>query len=194
MSDQESIVDVRKEDKSLKNFEIPLQQEFSIRSAPQLMVELGGARDPLFKDRFVKFPAGGVSIYKGMHIRIIGPNGIGKSTLLNDLVDGKLAESHVNKAARIGYYKQDFSSLNFEATVQMTLLAASAGQHSEQEMRKIAASFFINNDVIKQQIGSLSEGQKGLLALCCLVLQRPAILIVDEPTNHINFRCTIYCI
>ena len=186
---QGNIVNVRKEDKALPKFEVPLQEEFSERSAPQLMIEIRGARDPLYKDRFVPFVAGGISLHKGMHVRIIGPNGIGKSTLLNDLVSGLLPDSYVNKAARIGYYKQDFSSLHFEDSVHRTLKAASDGEHSEQEMRKVAASFFITNDMIKQQVGSLSEGQKGLLALCCLVLQKPAILIVDEPTNHINFRC-----
>lgn len=181
-------MDVRKEDKTLPKFEIPLQEEFSERSAPQLMITMKGARDPIFKDRFVNFLASGVSVYKGMHVRIVGPNGIGKTTLLNDLVSRELANSYVNKAAIVGYYKQDFSSLDFDQQVQRALQNASDGKHDEQEIRKIAASFFINNDVVKQPIGSLSEGQKGLLALCCLVLQQPSILIVDEPTNHINFR------
>ena len=41
---------------------------------------------------------------------------------------------------------------------------------------------------MEQKVKTLSEGQKGLLSLACLVLQRPSILIMDEPTNHINFR------
>ena len=42
--------------------------------------------------------------------------------------------------------------------------------------------------MLKQKVQTLSEGQKGLLSMCCLVLQQPTILILDEPTNHINFR------
>ena len=95
----------------------------------------------------------------------------------------------MNNRAVIGYYKQDFSSLDYDKPVHKALKEAAEGVgYSEQDMRKIAASFFMSNAVVKQQIGSLSEGQKGLLALCCLVLQQPSILIVDEPTNHINFR------
>jgi ATPase subunit of ABC transporter with duplicated ATPase domains len=185
---QGEIVDVRKEDKTLPKFEFPLQNEFSGRGAPALLLEINGARDPLFKDKFVNFKAGGFSVHKGMHIRIVGPNGIGKSTLLNDLVTGQLQGSFVHKNATIGYYQQDFSSLDFDSTVLDALQESSGEEHSDQELRKIAASFFIVGEMVRQKIGSLSEGQKGLLALTCLVLEKPSILIVDEPTNHINFR------
>ena len=52
----------------------------------------------------------------------------------------------------------------------------------------MAAGFLITNDVLHIRVGSLSEGQKGLLSLARLVLQRPGLLILDEPTNHMNFR------
>ncbi len=55
-------------------------------------------------------------------------------------------------------------------------------------MRATAAGFLIHADVIKSKIGSLSEGQKGLVAFARLVLEKPGVLILDEPTNHINFR------
>lgn len=152
------------------------------------MVQFGGVRDPLFKNRFVEFATGPMSIYKGMHVRIVGPNGIGKSTLLEDLTSRTLAGSTINPNAIIGYYRQDFSSLNFDDTVLKSMMKASAGKHNEQDMRKIGSNFFFDNNLVRQRISSLSEGQKGLLALTCLVLQQPSILIVDEPTNHINFR------
>jgi ATPase subunit of ABC transporter with duplicated ATPase domains len=46
----------------------------------------------------------------------------------------------------------------------------------------------LGKEVIHSKIGHLSEGQKGLVAFACLVLQKPGLLILDEPTNHINFR------
>jgi ATP-binding cassette subfamily F protein 3 len=58
----------------------------------------------------------------------------------------------------------------------------------EEKMRATASGFLINAEVIKMKIGNLSEGQKGLVAFAQLVLQRPGLLILDEPTNHINFR------
>ncbi len=62
-------------------------------------------------------------------------------------------------------------------------------QHTQEELHKIAAKFLLRGKtVMTQQVKTLSEGQKGLLSLACLFLQEPSVLIMDEPTNHINFR------
>ena len=58
----------------------------------------------------------------------------------------------------------------------------------EERMRSVAAGFLITGEFIRTKIGSLSEGQKGLVAFARLVLQKPGLLFLDEPTNHINFR------
>ena len=58
----------------------------------------------------------------------------------------------------------------------------------DQDLRACAAGFLLNSDVLKSKIGSLSEGQKGLVAFAQLSLLKPGLLILDEPTNHINFR------
>ncbi|HUD08719.1 MAG TPA: ATP-binding cassette domain-containing protein, partial [Candidatus Saccharimonadales bacterium] len=52
----------------------------------------------------------------------------------------------------------------------------------------VAAGFLIDKMIINEKIGALSEGQKGLVAFARLVLEEPGLLILDEPTNHINFR------
>mgnify|MGYP001810362429 CR=1 FL=1 len=125
-----------------------------------------------------------------LFIYIQGGNGSGKSTFLDALAHGRVAEADasMNSAARIGYYCQDFRHLRFEETVLEALRAASGGKHTEQYLRAVAARFFLRGEAMQQPIGSLSEGQKGLVSFTCLVLQEPAILIVDEPTNHLNFR------
>jgi ATP-binding cassette subfamily F protein 3 len=58
----------------------------------------------------------------------------------------------------------------------------------EEDMRSIAAGFLLYSDVMKNKVGNLSEGQKGLVAFAKLTMERPGLLILDEPTNHINFR------
>jgi ATP-binding cassette subfamily F protein 3 len=58
----------------------------------------------------------------------------------------------------------------------------------EERLRAVAAGFLITGDMVHTRIGSLSEGQKGLVAFAGLVIERPGLLILDEPTNHINFR------
>src|SRR5262249_30565848 len=60
--------------------------------------------------------------------------------------------------------------------------------HIDQHIRSVAAGFLIRGDMMDTKVGALSEGQKGLLAFARLVLQKPGLLILDEPTNHINFR------
>jgi ATP-binding cassette subfamily F protein 3 len=59
---------------------------------------------------------------------------------------------------------------------------------TEQDLRSKAAGFLITGDIMKTHIWHLSEWQKGLVAFCRLVFLKPGILILDEPTNHINFR------
>jgi ATP-binding cassette subfamily F protein 3 len=58
----------------------------------------------------------------------------------------------------------------------------------DQDLRACAAGFLLNSDTLKAKIGTLSEGQKGLVAFAQLTLLKPGLLILDEPTNHINFR------
>jgi ATP-binding cassette subfamily F protein 3 len=58
----------------------------------------------------------------------------------------------------------------------------------EEDMRSIAAGFLLFGDVMKSKVGDLSEGQKGLVAFAKLTMEEPGLLILDEPTNHINFR------
>ena len=93
----------------------------------------------------------------------------------------------MNPEVEIGYYRQDFSTLKFEDTVNDSLMAM-VKDNSNERLRAVAAGFLLDKDVIYSKIGSLSEGQKGLVSLARLVLQRPGLLILDEPTNHINFR------
>jgi ATP-binding cassette subfamily F protein 3 len=88
---------------------------------------------------------------------------------------------------KIGYYKQDFSGLDFGKSVYETL-ADVMESGNDETLRSTAASFLLDGDILRNQVGSLSEGQKGLLMFARFVLQKPGLLILDEPTNHINFR------
>jgi len=93
----------------------------------------------------------------------------------------------VSPDVKIGYYRQDFSNLEFDKSVFETLMD-SMQEKLEEKMRAIAASFLLFGDVMKVKVGNLSEGQKGLVAFAKLTMEQPGLLILDEPTNHINFR------
>lgn len=177
-------VDVRKEDKTIRPFVIPFQQDVNgdIVVIPSVSVLKNGNPRKVTVN---------IKLRKNKHLLLSGPNGIGKSTLLEALANGTAEGVEVQKDVRVGYYRQDFSTLNFEDTVYKSLVEVSqrvTGKIDEEKIRSVAAGFLITGDVINTKIGSLSEGQKGLVAFARLVLEQPGLLILDEPTNHINFR------
>jgi len=177
---EESKVDVRKEDKVIRSFTIPAQEKLSgtILSLTSYSVLKG--KKPVKKNA-------NISLRKNQHLLLKGPNGIGKSTLLENIALGTPLGADITAGIKIGYYRQDFSTLDFEQTVFSALLQA-MGQPDEQRLRATAAGFLLTADVMQTKIGNLSEGQKGLVAFASLVLERPGLLLLDEPTNHINFR------
>lgn len=181
---EENKVDVRREDKTIRNFTIPAQEELSGEI-------LKIATFTVIKDHKPTTKKAKIALRKNQHLLLSGPNGIGKSTLLESLAQGTAKGATIHPEVRVGYYRQDFSTLNFEDTVHQSLQKAiklSGDGIDEQYLRMIAAGFLITKDTIYSKIGALSEGQKGLVAFAGLVLQKPGLLILDEPTNHINFR------
>jgi len=177
---EEAKVDVRREDKTIRPFTIPVQAELNGEILNISSLTVVKNHKPISKQ--VK-----ISLKKNQHLQICGPNGIGKSTLLETLASGKTKNAVIASGVRVGYYRQDFSTLNFEDTVHDSLLSV-MDEQIEEKLRATAASFLITGDLIYSKIGTLSEGQKGLVAFARLVLQKPGLLILDEPTNHINFR------
>jgi ATPase subunit of ABC transporter with duplicated ATPase domains len=182
---EESMVDIRKEDKTIRDFEIPMQEDIggviiSIKSFSIMQNQKVVTKDIHLELR------------NNEHLLLKGPNGIGKTTLLERLAHNKCEHITINPQVKVGYYRQDFSTLDFDKTVRDTLLDSiesfEGGENIETYMRSVAAGFLIQSDIINSRVGDLSEGQKGLVAFCQLQLMRPGLLIFDEPTNHINFR------
>ncbi len=178
---EEEKVDVRKEDRTIRPFTIPAQEDLS-----GVVFALSGYSVLSPKGKPVEKKAN-IALRKNNHLLLRGPNGIGKSTLLEAIAKGVAEGATITEGVKVGYYRQDFSTLDFNQTVFDALMVA-MGQPDEKRMRTVAAGFLLTGDVVYTKIGSLSEGQKGLVAFASLVLERPGLLILDEPTNHINFR------
>ncbi len=177
-------VDVRKEDKTIRPFTIPVQEGITGEA-----LKINSFK--VMQDHKLVTKNANIFLLKGKHLLIEGPNGIGKSTLIQTLSHGNSDGIVLTPSIRIGYYSQDFSTLDFEETVYNCLTRAimeSDGVLNEHKLRSTAAGFLITSDIISSKIGFLSEGQKGLVAFARLVLLQPGLLILDEPTNHINFR------
>ncbi|MDP2641602.1 MAG: ABC-F family ATP-binding cassette domain-containing protein [Candidatus Yanofskybacteria bacterium] len=177
---EEEKVVVRREDKTIRPFTIPAQEGIG---GELLRISSFTA---MRGEKAVSQTAN-ISLRKNEHLLITGPNGIGKSTLIEALAAGTAKGSTISPAVKVGCYTQDFSTLNLNDTVYDSLSSV-ARDSTEQEIRSTAAGFLLTSDFIHSPISSLSEGQKGLVSLARLVLQRPGLLILDEPTNHINFR------
>ena len=171
---------MRKEDKTIRPFIIPAQPEITgdVMAISSFIV-IKNHKPVTRKKKIV--------LKKKEHLLLTGPNGIGKSTLLEAIASGHAKGEHITPGVRVGYYRQDFSTLNFDDTVYQSL-ADVMEVVNDDKLRSTAASFLITGEVINSKIGSLSEGQKGLVAFARLVLEKPGLLILDEPTNHINFR------
>ncbi len=176
---EEDMVDVRRDDKTIRDFEIQAQ-EF-----PEPMVKINSVK--VIKDHSPYRAQIEIQLRRGKRLFITGPNGIGKSTLLRTLANNEDTGAIITPEVKVGYYRQDFSGLNFDATAYDSL-AEVMEIESNEKLRAVGAQFLLGSDDLKTKVGSLSEGQKGLLCFARFVLQRPGLLILDEPTNHINFR------
>ncbi len=177
---EENKVDVRKEDRTIRDFEIPVQ-DITGEIVTLKKVKVIKNHEPVLKDV-------DIILRKKNRLLVTGPNGVGKSTMLRSLVSGEHEGQIILPRVKLGYYSQDFATLDFEQTVFASLQDAMSDQWDEQLMRSIASGFLITGDLMGHKIGALSEGQKGLLSFARLVLMKPGLLILDEPTNHINFR------
>jgi len=177
---EDAKVETTKEDYAIRRFDIPVQKDIGgeILSISSISV----LKDHAPKDKKVT-----VSLRKKDRLLLSGPNGIGKTTFLHSLAERTAKGASVAEKIRIGYYRQDFSNLDFDSTVYETLKKVMEVP-DEQTLRSVAAGFLITKDLIASKIGLLSEGQKGLVAFAELVLMAPGLLILDEPTNHLNFR------
>jgi len=177
---EEEKVETRREDKTIRQFTIPTQEELS--GVLFTLSAFSTMTDHKVRERKKK-----LELRRNQRLLLAGPNGIGKSTLLRAIANGTAKGVAITPGVKVGYYEQDFSTLDFEQTVLASLLAV-AEEKIEEKVRALAAGFLITGDMAHAKIGTLSEGQKGLVSFARLVLEKPGLLLLDEPTNHINFR------
>lgn len=129
-----------------------------------------------------------VHAYRGERIAIIGPNGIGKSTLLKTIVKKQSplsGEIRYGTNVQFGYYDQEQASLFGNSTV-LEELWHGWPLMNEKDIRGILGRFLFSGDDVTKQVSTLSGGEKARLALAKLMLQKSNTLILDEPTNHLD--------
>jgi ATP-binding cassette subfamily F protein 3 len=133
------------------------------------------------------------SVLAGQRIGILGANGQGKSTLVKTVARTQPALAGTITEGRglaIGYFAQqemDVLRPGDSPLNHMIRLAREVSpQAREQELRNFLGQFRFEGDMVNQQVGTLSGGEKARLVLAMLVWQRPNLLLLDEPTNHLD--------
>ena len=124
----------------------------------------------------------------GDRVAIIGPNGVGKSTLLN-IIARKLkadaGEVEFGANVDLGYYEQHQTRLDPEKDVLNELWDAFPRLDLDR-VRSVLALFLFTGDDVYKKISMLSGGEKGRVSLCKLMLKRDNLLLLDEPSNHLD--------
>lgn len=129
-----------------------------------------------------------LDVRKEQAVAVVGPNGVGKSTLLKSLVhkipllDGKI---HYGTNVQTGYYDQELKNLSSNKTILAEIWEENPTM-DEKDIRSILGSFLFSGDDVEKTIPSLSGGEKARLSLCKLALEKDNFLLLDEPTNHLD--------
>ncbi len=126
-------------------------------------------------------------VERGQRLVLVGLNGVGKTTLLRtilgltELSSGKVTfDDHV----RLGYYAQENEGLDYENTVLKE--ASAVLPEDTKRVRGVLGRFLFTGDRVFQRISTLSGGEKTRLALAKMVLDGPNLLVLDEPTSHLD--------
>ena len=139
-------------------------------------------------DDFVLLEDISFDIYRGERVGLIGPNGIGKTTLFK-IVLGEVGydEGDITLGRNVitGYFDQEMGNLNLDKTV-IDEIWDEYPKLNYYEIRTILSQFMFVGDDIFREVSDLSGGEKGRLSLLKLMLSNANFLLMDEPTNHLD--------
>ncbi|MYL72511.1 ATP-binding cassette domain-containing protein [Halobacillus litoralis] len=129
-----------------------------------------------------------LDLNRGDSVALVGPNGVGKTTLLKTLI-GDLEQSKGEKLigtnVQIGYYDQEQTKLNSTKAV-LNELWEEYPMKNEKDIRTILGNFLFSGEDVLKPVSALSGGEKARLSLAKLMMQEANFLILDEPTNHLD--------
>ena len=137
------------------------------------------------------FKALNFEIKRGDRVVIMGANGRGKSTLLKILMDLVPADTGTmtwGTEVYLSYFSQDHHDLLNRSMTVWQWLNETASKHTEQNIRKTLGQMLFTKDEVDKNILSLSGGEAARLLIAKVILESPNVLILDEPTNHMDIE------
>ncbi len=133
-----------------------------------------------------------VAVRRGERLAIIGPNGLGKSTLLKiamGRLDADVGRSEWGHEVRAGYFAQDHRDLlDDEHTTPLRFIEQACPTESQTYVRGQLGRMLFSGDEARKQVGALSGGEAARLIFCRLMVEKPNVLVLDEPTNHLDLE------
>ncbi len=141
-------------------------------------------------DQKVIFKNVNITVGRGEKIALLGPNGVGKSTLLKRVTDAIPGDGLVELGhnVKVTYFAQDQAEkLDMNKTVFETVDDIAVGE-IRKDLRSILGTFLFTGEDVDKKVGVLSGGERTRLALCQLLLSPSNFLILDEPTNHLDIQ------
>lgn len=127
-------------------------------------------------------------IYRGEKVALIGPNGVGKSTLFKMIMgdEKKMAgEIQIGQNVEISYFHQEQKTLNLNNTI-IDEIWDSNPKLNQTEVRNLLGAFLFYGEDVFKEIKTLSGGERARVAILKLMLSNSNLLLLDEPTNHLD--------